>query len=106
MKQRVFILLIMFWLIPLAQAQETQHLEVDIKGMSCKFCVRSVEKNLSKLDGVTKVSVNLDIGIAQIIMEPGKKGDATLIKERIKKAGFTPGDIRVVNNSKSLPIKE
>jgi len=99
MKQRFFISLILFWLSSLAFAQEQQHLEVDIKGMSCKFCVRSVEKSLSNLDDIQKASVNLDKGIAQIIIEPGKEGNVLQIKELIKKAGFTPSDVREVKSN-------
>jgi len=96
MRHLIFMLLMMFWITPLALAQEQQQLEVKISGMSCKFCVRSVEKNLSKLEGIKDVSVNLDKGIAKIIMTPGKQGNANQIKELIKKAGFTPGDVRTV----------
>ena len=99
MNFRVFFLLVMFWSTPMAIAQE-QQLEVDISGMSCKFCVRNVEKNLLKLDGIKQNTVNLDKGIARIVMTSGKQGDVQKIKELILKAGFTPGDERVVKSTK------
>jgi len=99
MRFRAFFLLAMFWSTPMAIAQE-QQLEVDISGMSCKFCVRNVEKNLLKLDGIKQTTVNLDKGIARIVMTSGKQGDIQKIKELILKAGFTPGDVRVVKSTK------
>ena len=99
MNFRVFFLLVMFWSTPMAIAQE-QQLEVDISGMSCKFCVRNIEKNLLKLDGIKQTTVNLDKGIARIVMTSGKQGDIQKIKGLILKAGFTPGDVRVVKSTK------
>jgi len=99
MRFRAFFLLVMFWSTPVAIAQG-QQLEVDISGMSCKFCVRNVEKNLLKLDGIKQTTVNLDKGIARIVMTSGKQGDIQKIKELILKAGFTPGDVRVVKSTK------
>ena len=99
MNFRVFFLLVMFWSTPVAIAQG-QQLEVDISGMSCKFCVRNVEKNLLKLDGIKQTTVNLDKGIARIVMTSGKQGDIQKVKELILKAGFTPGDVRVVKSTK------
>ena len=99
MNFRVFFLLVMFWSTPMAIAQE-QQLEVDISGMSCKFCVRNIEKNLLKLDGIKQTTVNLDKGIARIVMTSGKQGDIQKVKELILKAGFTPGDVRVVKSTK------
>jgi len=99
MRFRAFFLLVMFWSTPVAIAQG-QQLEVDISGMSCKFCVRNVEKNLLKLDGIKQTTVNLDKGIARIVMTSGKQGDIQKVKELILKAGFTPGDVRVVKSTK------
>ncbi len=98
MKKRVLLLLVMFWVTSFALAQE-QHLEVGISGMVCKFCAHNVEKHLSKLDGIKQASVNLDKGVALIIMAPGKQANAEQIKKIITKAGFTPGDVRVVKST-------
>lgn len=98
MRFRIFFLLVIFCSTPMAIAQE-QQLEVDISGMSCKFCVRNVEKNLLNLDGIKQTTVNLDKGIAKIVMTSGKQGDIKKIKELILNAGFTPGDVRVVKST-------
>jgi len=100
MRHRIIILLLVFCFLPLAVAQEQQRLEVNISGMSCKFCVRSVEKNLLKLEGIKQTSVNLDEGTARIVMTPGKQGDVKKIKELIRNAGFTPGKVRIVKSAK------
>jgi len=99
MKLHIFSFLILFLASSLVIAQDQQQLEINITGMSCKFCVHNVEKNLSKLEGVDKISVNLDKGIALIAMSSGKKADIKKIKELIKKAGFTPGNVREIKSN-------
>ena len=99
MRLRILSFLMLFLASSLVLAQDQQRLEVDIAGMSCKFCVHNVEKNLSKLEGVEKVSVNLDKGIALIVMSSGKKADIKQIKKLVKKAGFTPSNVREIKSN-------
>ena len=59
---------------------------IQIKGMSCNHCVMAVTKALSGIDGVGNVKVDLARGEATF--EETKPVDKTVIRERIKKAGF------------------
>ena len=60
--------------------------EYKIKGMSCAHCKATVEKNLSKLPGVTSVSVDLSRGVALVEGEH----DETSAIEMISSLGFDP----------------
>ncbi len=67
--------------------QQEKEIKLDIEGMTCASCVKAVEKSLSKLDGVSFVSVNLMDEKAVV------KFDPTLVKikdmeKSIKKAGY------------------
>jgi len=99
MRASIFSFLLLIFASPLVIAQDQQQLKLDIKGMSCKFCVHNVKKKLSRLEGVSKVSVNLDKGFALIVMSSGKKADLKQIKELVTKAGFTPGNVREVKSN-------
>lgn len=99
MRPGIFCLLILFFASSPIIAQDQQRLILDIKGMSCKFCVHNVKKKLSRLKDVNKVSVNLDKGFALIEMSAGKKADLKQIKELVKKSGFTPGNVREIKSS-------
>jgi copper chaperone len=57
-----------------------------IKGMSCQHCVMAVTKALKEIDGLQEITVNLEKGEASF--NETKPVDKTLIKERIKKAGY------------------
>lgn len=64
----------------------TMNKEYKIKGMSCAHCKATVEKNLSKLPGVTAVSVDLSRGVALVEGEHDEKSAI----EMISSLGFDP----------------
>ena len=59
---------------------------VKVKGMSCQHCVMAVTKALKEIEGLTEVVVDLDKG--QATFSETKPVDITLVKDKIKKAGY------------------
>lgn len=59
--------------------------EIKIDGMHCEHCAAAVEKALSSLDGVKKVKVKLEKGLAKL---DGEVSDEA-IKAAVAEAGFT-----------------
>ena len=59
--------------------------EIKIDGMHCEHCAAKVESALTSLDGVKKVKVKLEKGIAKL------DGDVTdeAVKTAVSEAGFT-----------------
>jgi len=67
--------------------QQEKEIKLDIEGMTCASCVKAVEKSISKLEGVSFVSVNLIDEKAVV------KFDPTVVKvkdmeKNVKKAGY------------------
>ena len=60
--------------------------EFIVNDMDCKHCKMTIENKLGSLEGVTKVSVNLDEKTV------GVDGDVsrTIIEDAIIEAGYTP----------------
>ena len=60
--------------------------EFIVGDMTCKHCKMTIEKKLNSLEGVTKVSVNIDEKTV------GVNGDinAEKIEDAIRDAGYTP----------------
>jgi len=80
-----------FILIPIyAFAAGGQVVDVDIEGMSCKFCAYSVQKNLKKIPGVEQAEVNIETKKAHVVMAEGQQANIEQIKKKISEAGFTP----------------
>ncbi len=59
---------------------------IKIEGMTCKHCQMRVEKTLSSLDGVEKVTVDLEKGLAHV--QSNTSLNQTILKEKIDDAGY------------------
>ncbi|VAW90736.1 Lead, cadmium, zinc and mercury transporting ATPase; Copper-translocating P-type ATPase [hydrothermal vent metagenome] len=84
------------FILPLSlYAAGEQIVDIDIEGMSCEFCAHSVQKNINKLPGVEKASVNIDDKKAHIVMAPGKQANIELLKKKISDSGFVPVKVTI-----------
>ena len=57
-----------------------------IKGMTCQHCVNSVSKELSRLPGVSAVSVDLPAGIATVTSDGPL--DTEAVRAAVDEAGY------------------
>lgn len=60
---------------------------INVSGMTCQGCVRSVTNVLKAVPGVTAVSVSLEQGQATVTHEPNQAGFAAL-KQAVEDAGY------------------
>ncbi|XP_041356839.1 LOW QUALITY PROTEIN: copper-transporting ATPase 1-like [Gigantopelta aegis] len=67
---------------------------IDIEGMTCMSCVRTIEGMISKLDGIQQITVSLENKCATICYDPSKLS-ADKIANEIDDLGF---DARVHNS--------
>ncbi len=74
--------------------------EIDIKGMTCAFCVYSLEKELGKLSEVEEVLISLKLNKARLTLKEGAHIDSDTLKEVVLQAGYTPGEVRDVSEGK------
>lgn len=61
--------------------------EVSIEGMTCNSCVKSIEGNISGVDGIKEIKVSLAEKIGRVHYDP-KKLTGTQIAEKIDDMGF------------------
>ncbi len=64
-----------------------QNVTLEISGMTCGGCVRSVGNVLTALDGVAKAEVSLEQRRAVVDYDPGK-GGVEQLKRSVEEAGF------------------
>ncbi len=69
------------------RAIKMEKITVNISGMHCAACARTVEKALQKLDGVQKASVNLPMEKAYVEVQPETVGRDEILKA-ITDAGY------------------
>ena len=64
--------------------------KLEVRGMSCGHCKKSVEDALAKLPGVAEVTVDLDAALA-VIKADGQL-DSQVAKQAVRDIGFEPGE--------------
>ena len=55
-----------------------QTLSFDVSGMTCGGCTGSVQRALSKIDGVSHVEVSLRSGTAAVVVDPERVTSAQI----------------------------
>lgn len=60
---------------------------LNVTGMSCGHCVKTIEDNVGKLDGVKSVQVNLEAGTVDVEFESSQIGTKQ-ISDTIEDQGF------------------
>ena len=64
-----------------------QEARIKISGMSCGHCKAAVEKALTNVQGVSRVDVLLEDGLAVVAFDPGRVNIEALKKE-VEEAGY------------------
>lgn len=59
---------------------------INVDGMSCSHCAKKVENSLKEIDGVLKVSVNLDK--KEVIITSKFEIDTNLLCKKIEDLGY------------------
>ena len=96
MRQLFIVAVLLFSSASVFGAEETV-LEIDINGMTCPFCVYSLEKELGKLNEVGEVLISLKSSKARVILKEGAHIESDTLREVVLRAGFTPGEVRDVS---------
>lgn len=65
----------------------TEKTTLNVTGMSCGHCVKTIEDNVGKLDGVKSVQVNLEAGTVDVDFESNQV-DVKKISDTIEDQGF------------------
>jgi copper chaperone CopZ len=68
--------------------QEVSLMEVSIEGMTCTGCEQTIQKNISKLDGIKSIKASFTEGSAIIEYFSGK-ADTGKIKEAVTGSGYS-----------------
>ena len=71
--------------------------EIDVKGLTCAFCVDSLQRRLKKLPDIEQVDVSLKTRKVRIVSSADHI-DIDVIRQAVIDSGFTPVEIRVVED--------
>lgn len=63
--------------------------QIGVNGLACPFCAYGIEKRLNVIDGVEKISVDIEAGEVIVSMAEGKRLSEAQAQEKVEEAGFT-----------------
>lgn len=72
--------------------------KMEVKGLSCPFCAYGLEKNLKAIPSIEKISINIEEAFVEMTIKKDRTVSEGEIKKKVKEAGFTAGDIKVISN--------
>jgi len=72
-----------------------EKIRINLLGMTCEFCERALEKNLSRVPGVQSARAWLDKGVAEVTLKKGAVLDIEKLARAVKDGGLTLKDIQV-----------
>ena len=88
MKTLILILSILFTSFSSLSAEEPYDITINVKGLVCDFCARSIEKTFNKTKAVENIYVDLDNGLIQLQLKEGQTLSDEKIKKLIKDNGY------------------
>lgn len=91
-----------------SQAQ-VEKVEIRVDGLACPFCAYGLEKKLKELEGVDKVQINVDKGLAVLENKQDKSIAVDMLESVVQDAGFTPGEMQAtvvgkLNQTNDTPV--
>jgi len=92
----LFVLFSCLWLFQIAQART---IEIDVHGMTCAFCVDSLERKFGKMESISRVEVSLKQKKVRLETDENLPSIET-IKQTVLDSGFTPVKVTVQPNEK------
>ena len=69
------------------EAKSVYTLQAD--GLACPFCAYGIEKQLSRIDGVESISIDIKSGTMFVTVQAGVVLDEAEAKQAVEDAGFT-----------------
>lgn len=75
-------------MLSIAQADEAVY-TIQVDGLSCPFCAYGIEKQLSEIDGVDSVVVDISKGLVNVTMQQDRLFNKKQAQQAVTDAGFT-----------------
>ena len=97
MKKSFILSLIIFFSI--AQSVLAKSVEIEVHGMTCAFCVDSLERKFKQMESVSKVQVSLKAKKVRFEINE-ESPNIEKIRQTVLDAGFTPIKISLLEDEK------
>jgi len=87
----------LFLSILVSQVSNARTVEIDVHGMTCAFCVDSLERKFGKMKSISKVEISLKTKKIRLVTDETLPTIET-IKQTVLDTGFTPVKITALDD--------
>lgn len=70
---------------------QEKEIALTVEGMNCEHCAKAIEREVGRIDGVSKVLVSLRDKEAEVVFNPQKTSVASIC-DAIAQAGFSAAE--------------
>lgn len=88
MKKFVLTIIFVLYSNNMVYAADTEY-QLGVDGIACPFCVYGIEKQLSKLEGIERIEIDIQKGLVLLIMADGSTLNEASVSDAVTKAGFS-----------------
>ena len=82
--------LLVLWMLPAAgQSASGSAYRLHVDGLACPFCAYGIEKQLSRIEGVEVIKIDIASGAVEVRMAAGENLDEETARTAVDAAGFT-----------------
>jgi len=78
-----------------AFADQHKRVIARVDGLSCPFCAYGLEKKLKSIEGIDKLEIKVNDGLAILSFKESAEIDTAIIIQKIKEGGFTPRGLTI-----------
>ncbi len=89
-----------------AQEPAQSTYQIQVNGLSCPFCAYGIEKQVTAIEGVDEIALDLKAGLLTVTMEEGAVLDQPTASKAVERAGFTMGSFQQIHVAKFNPQEE
>lgn len=79
-----------------------EKITIRVDGLSCPFCAYGLEKKLKSIEGVDKLEIKVNDGLAILYLKEGAEIPESVLRKKVKEAGFTPREIKAGESEATL----
>jgi copper chaperone CopZ len=92
---RTTALLLGLQLLPSAASAELRRVQLDVPGMDCAYCVKTMSATIRKLEGVESIEVSLEKSSADIRLKAGNTITLAQIRRIVRSNGYASKDAQI-----------
>ncbi len=87
------------WVASASAQMATQTYRLHVDGLACPFCAYGIEKQLSRIDGVETIDIDIGAGAITLAVTDGKTLDESTARRAVEAAGFSLRDFERIQQA-------